>query len=53
MAAFQERVSFREKILADTQVMDKMRIEEVTSVFKLDKYLQYVDEIFVRVYGVA
>jgi adenylosuccinate lyase len=50
MAAFQERVSFREKILADTQVMEKVSVDDVMSVFKLDKYFRYVDEIFVRVY---
>jgi adenylosuccinate lyase len=50
MAAFQERISFREKILADTQVMEKVSVDDVMSVFKLDKYFRYVDDIFARVY---
>lgn len=50
MAAFQDRISFREKILADAQVMAKLSVDDVASIFKLDKYFRYVDEIFVRVY---
>jgi len=50
MAAFHDRISFREKILADAQVMEKVSVDDVMSVFKLDKYFRYVDEIFVRVY---
>jgi adenylosuccinate lyase len=50
MSAFQERISFREKVLADAQVMEKVSVDEVMAVFKLDKYFRYVDEIFARVY---
>lgn len=51
MSAFQDRISFKEKILSDPQVMEKIRAEDVANVFKLDKYLQYVNDIFKRVYG--
>lgn len=49
-AAFQDRVSFQEKLLADPQVMTHLSQETLADIFKLDKYTQHVDAIFSRVY---
>lgn len=49
-SAFDERVSFDEKIRSEKEIQDLISSEELDQIFSFDKYTQHVDEIYARVY---
>lgn len=51
ISAFEERISFDQKIKADPELTAQMTDIEIDAIFDASKYTQYVDYIYQRVYG--
>jgi adenylosuccinate lyase len=51
MAAWEEGGDFRARVSADPEVLARMQPGEVDEVFRLERYLGHVDELFARVLG--
>ncbi len=51
ISAFEERISFDQKIKADPELTAQMTDIEIDAIFDASKYTQYVDYIYKRVYG--
>ena len=48
--AFDERISFDEKIRSHPKIKEIMQTEDLDQIFNFDKYTQHIDEIYERVY---
>jgi adenylosuccinate lyase len=53
MAAWAEDGDFRAAVSADPEVRAVLKPEEVDEVFRLERYLVHVDDVFERVFGAA
>jgi adenylosuccinate lyase len=51
MATWDEGGEFRDRILADAEIMQSLSKEEIDRVFSLDQALRHVDAIFERTLG--
>ncbi len=51
MESWRTKKPFIELLLADADVMKNLSAEELSAIFQLDNYLQYVDYLFERVFG--
>ena len=53
MAAWAEEADFRARVSADPEVKAVLKPAEVDEVFRLERYLVHVDDVFARVFGEA
>jgi adenylosuccinate lyase len=51
MEAWKSEGDFRQRVLEDPEVRAALREAELEEVFRLDRYLAHVDEVFERVFG--
>jgi adenylosuccinate lyase len=51
MAAWEEGGDFRARVSGDPEVRAKLTDEEIAEVFRLERYLGHVDQVFARVFG--
>jgi adenylosuccinate lyase len=51
MEAWKSEGDFRQRVLADPEVRAALSEAEIEDVFRLDRYLVHVDEVFERVFG--
>jgi len=50
MKVWDEAADFKELVLADKDVTDKLSVEEIERVFSFEHYLRNVEKVFVRVF---
>jgi len=53
MAAWAEEADFRARVSADPEVQAVLKPAELDEVFRLERYLVHVDDVFARVFGEA
>ncbi len=53
MRVYEENVTFKDALLADADLLQKMSSQEITGLFSLEPHLKNVDAIFERVFGAA
>ena len=53
MAAWAAEADFRARVSADPEVRAVLKPAEVDEVFRLERYLVHVDDVFARVFGEA
>jgi adenylosuccinate lyase len=53
MKAWEEEGDFRARVSADPEVRAILKPEEIDEVFRLERYLGHVDDVFARVFGPA
>ena len=51
MAAWETEGDFKKRVEADPEVLALLKPEEIAAVFRLERYLSHVDELFRRVFG--
>jgi adenylosuccinate lyase len=51
MDAWRHETDFREKVEADPAVRAVLSEAEIADVFRLERYLGHVDDVFARVFG--
>lgn len=51
MRSWQEGTDFKELLLGDEEIMARLNLHEVESIFKTENFLRHVDYIFDRVFG--
>jgi adenylosuccinate lyase len=51
MEAWKSEGDFRQRVMADPEVRKVVKESELEAVFRLERYLTHVDEVFVRVFG--
>ncbi len=51
MRVWDEGGEYRDRVLADASIREKLSAEEIEQAFSIDHYLRNVDEIFRRVFG--
>jgi adenylosuccinate lyase len=51
MRVWDEGANFRDLVMNDNRVTDKLSREELDSLFDVNKQLRNVDKIFARVFG--
>jgi adenylosuccinate lyase len=53
MAAWAEEADFRARVSADPEIKAVLKPAELDEVFRLERYLVHVDDVFRRVFGPA
>lgn len=51
LAAFDTQTFFKDRLLKDSEVLDKLSSKEIESLFSFERYSQHVDTIYARVFG--
>jgi len=51
MKVWDEAADFKELVLADKDITDKLSVEEIEQVFSFEHYLRNVGKVFERVFG--
>jgi adenylosuccinate lyase len=51
MTAWETEGDFKKRVEADPEVLALLKPEEIAEVFRLERYLSHVDELFRRVFG--
>ncbi len=51
LKVWEERVDFREQLLADEDVVKALGVDQINEKFDMDYHTKHVDTIFARVFG--
>ena len=51
LKVWEERVDFREQLLADEDVVNALGVDEINAKFDMSYHTKHVDTIFKRVFG--
>ena len=51
MRVWDEGGEYKDLVLADTEIREKLRVEEIEKAFSINHYLRNVEKVFKRVFG--